>query len=691
MKLFTKSVFKEALVCPARLNYFQNERYANQDSDDEFLKSLAEGGFQVGELAKVYYGVSSEADLSGITDNDEALRRTQDLLAHDCCVIAEAAFKFGNLFIRADILKKDGNRIDLVEVKAKSWNPSEDHFARRSKKSGRWEVSGKYRPYVYDVAFQKYVICKALAALHPERIYNVHAALMMADKSMVADVAGMNQCFGIEKQGDRTRTVRQTTASGLCAQDLVNYAHVINPFDVNEVCNAIIAGETEEQSSVLHGLSFVSFIDEMSRRYCSGEQHFCELSTECYNCPYYATSETPGEDGFDLCWKTQAGLTDADLKKPLLEELWGGGNPRLRGKLFAAGKYLLEKITAEDLGTTERKAPGLTSAERKLVQLAMTTNRLEMLGELRRNVHDDAYLDVEGLRKEMAAWKYPLHMIDFETSAVALPFYKGMRPYEIIAFQFSHHVIDKSADGTYSIRHAGQFLNVEKGKFPNFDFVRALKCELEKDDGSIFRYATHENSTLCSIRGQLERSEEPDREDLMSFIDSITQRTNGKTLVAGPRNMIDLLDVVQRYYYHKSMKGINSIKAVLPAVLKSSSEIRRRYSKPIYGREIPSLNISPKLAVSLICYKDDGTVENPYKKLPSVGTYFPEGSGKHVEAQERLLEDVKNGGAALAAYGLLQFSEGVASKALEKALLRYCELDTMAMVFIWEYFNEMCK
>ena len=24
-------------------------------------------------------------------------------------------------------------------------------------------------------------------------------------------------------------------------------------------------------------------------------------------------------------------------------------------------------------------------------------------------------------------------------------------------------------------------------------------------------------------------------------------------------------------------------------------------------------------------------------------------------------------------------------------LLRYCELDTMAMVFVWEYFNEKCK
>jgi len=31
------------------------------------------------------------------------------------------------------------------------------------------------------------------------------------------------------------------------------------------------------------------------------------------------------------------------------------------------------------------------------------------------------------------------------------------------------------------------------------------------------------------------------------------------------------------------------------------------------------------------------------------------------------------------------------SRCFTKALLRYCELDTMAMVFIWEYFNEEQK
>jgi len=31
------------------------------------------------------------------------------------------------------------------------------------------------------------------------------------------------------------------------------------------------------------------------------------------------------------------------------------------------------------------------------------------------------------------------------------------------------------------------------------------------------------------------------------------------------------------------------------------------------------------------------------------------------------------------------------SPKVAKTLLGHCELDTMAMVFIWEYFNHMCK
>ena len=115
-KYFTKSVFKEALTCPARLNYCNRDDYANQESTDEFLKALAKGGFQVGELAKVYYDVSPENDLSGSAD--DVAKRTKALLAAEQVTIAEAGFIFDRYFCRVDILRKNGDEIELIEVKA---------------------------------------------------------------------------------------------------------------------------------------------------------------------------------------------------------------------------------------------------------------------------------------------------------------------------------------------------------------------------------------------------------------------------------------------------------------------------------------------------------------------------------------------------------------------------------------------
>ena len=60
-----------------------------------------------------------------------------------------------------------------------------------------------------------------------------------------------------------------------------------------------------------------------------------------------------------------------------------------------------------------------------------------------------------------------------------------------------------------------------------------------------------------------------------------------------------------------------------------------------------------------------------------------------VEVTVPVFEDPLAG--ALAAYAKLQFSDTQMSQALEKALLCYCELDTLAMVFIWEYFYDMCR
>ena len=55
-RYLTKSRFKLAHECETKLFYTNKKsEYADQSLDDSFLKSLAEGGFQVGELAKYYF------------------------------------------------------------------------------------------------------------------------------------------------------------------------------------------------------------------------------------------------------------------------------------------------------------------------------------------------------------------------------------------------------------------------------------------------------------------------------------------------------------------------------------------------------------------------------------------------------------------------------------------------------------
>lgn len=678
-KLFTKSAFKIALECPRRLYYaYDSNLYANQDLTDDFLISLAEGGFQVGELAKVYYGVKGDADID-VLGYDEAVEKTKELFKNDTINIAEAAFRSGNLFVRADIVEKKGNDITLIEVKAKSWEPSEEFIGKKG------AVASDIRPYLYDVAFQKYVVIKALEELYPNEKFTVKARLMMADKSKVASVDGLNQMFRICKHENRSYAVADAKAWTEAAA-VPEHERVLTAFDVDEYCDMIIAGQTAEQGQggFMENMPFQEFVDLMSKHYCERIPFKPTLGKECFACPFYKTDKDDKDlrDGYKECWSECAHFTDADFDKPLIKEL--SGQYIRRDNYIKNGKYFMSELTYDDLARSKySSAPGLDHLQRKWLQIGIATGNDDIKKDFGSFLQDGIYLDTDGLKDEMATWTYPLHFIDFETSAVALPFYKGQRPYEQTAFQFSHHKVEMTSDGEYTVTHASQYINTEKGFFPNFEFVRALKTALEGDNGTIFRYSHHENTILNKIKGQLERSDEADKDELISFIESITK--------GGPRAMVDLAELVLKYYYHPLMKGSYSIKVVLPSVLNSSEYIKSRYSKAIYGTdEMKSLNLKDKVWIK---YDEDGTtVLNPYKLLDPVSSYLNM-TEEDMEKMETLGEEetIANGGAALAAYSKLQFTDEKMTDALEKALLCYCELDTLAMVFIWEYFYHACQ
>jgi hypothetical protein len=231
------------------------------------------------------------------------------------------------------------------------------------------------------------------------------------------------------------------------------------------------------------------------------------------------------------------------------------------------------------------------------------------------------------------------------------------------------------------------------GVFPNFDFLRRLRQSLEGDSGTIFRYATHENTVLRQIRRQLEATPQPDQDELLKFIDSITQPCDGEDGEPGSRNMIDLREVVLDLYYHPLMEGSNSIKKVIPAVLDESTFLKEKYSKSIYGRGMPVKSLNFDEITWILRDPQTGRVLDPYKRLPPVFTDLDQTlfSGNGLAGPLFDDDSIDDGGAAMTAWGRAQFTEMTDRErsAIEAALFMYCELDTLSMVWILEYWRSI--
>ena len=624
MKYLTKTLFKKGLECPLKLTV----NYKSSDEKNEFLSALADGGFQAEELSRLHYRPGYLID-----DRDYAnsLKNTNDLLKKPDSIIYEAAFLHENLFVRTDILVKTGNVIKVIEVKAKSFDSTMNNVFINN--SGR--IRPEWRLYLFDLAFQKYVVQKS----YPE--HSIQSYLMLADKSKRASIDGLNQLFQITKNPN-SRTGIDVKVESI--EDIGD--PIMEPRNLSGLINDIISKDIHK----IHGLSFKSLVENFTELYTNQK----EINWKDYN--GHVCRE---------CWMEQFNIGDEDKLRPNIYELWQFRNQKT---LFKSNIFFLDQLQKSDFD--EPLDTHLSIKNRQLLQIEKRVN--ESL-----NKPVNFYLDVDNLRDEMLEWKFPLHFIDFETCTSALPFTKGRHPYEQIAFQYSHHII--YSDG--KIEHKSEYINAEPGKFPNYDFVRSLKKDLEFDNGSVFKYATHENSILNAIYDQLIDSDETDKNELMDFIQSVTnKKENNKLIWRGERDMIDMCDLVKKYFYDSYMKGSNSIKVVLPAVIKICEFVNKKYSKKIGEINTTSLNFSNDHV-----WIQDGNLD-PYSSLP-----IPDFSTITKPVGD--INKLNNGGDALTAYAKIQYLEMSSQerKIIKESLLKYCELDTLAMVMIYEFFASELK
>ncbi len=660
----TKSRFKLALTCPTKLFYTRKDAYEDTSETDSFLEGLAQGGFQVEELARMYFP-DGVAILGEDWNYEKLAERTQELLTLENVTIFEAAFLYEGLFIRVDILEKKGNKVKLIEVKASSIN-SEGHTGFISSKGSLAE-----KEKLYDVAFQYFVIQKC----HPDWVITPY--LNLVDKSKHTTVSGLHSHFKIVPNSQLRTSVLVTP--GLKREDLgdciLAYIKV-----VEEV--ALILNQNPHNPE----LSFEDMLLYFRDHYSQDVKIATPISAGCYGCEFMLMNPPKGKNsGFHECWMEQLPVLNAAfgslsrkrqqqrLEEPKTSNVWF--NPARNA--FENGKIFMDELDENDINFKD-EVHGLSRSDRQWLQI-----------EKFKANDNTCYIDVDNLKLEMAQWKYPLNFIDFETSAVAIPFTAGMRPYEQLAFQYSHHIVYE--DGR--VEHDSEYINLEPGVFPNFDFIRALKKSLEKNDGSIFRYHNHENTIVNVIHNQLHNSNEPDKQELCEFIESISHATgsNPNPYAAGIRDMIDLQKTVVKNYYHPQTCGSNSIKAILPAVLESSAFLKNKYAEAIKNINLTSKNFVGDY--TFLTFENDQPV-NPYKSLPPLFDGFTneqieEALKKSIDGNQ---QNIADGGAALFAYAKMQDKDISTAERFEteKALLRYCELDTFAMVMIYECFKEAC-
>jgi len=666
MRLLTKSRIKLGLECPKKLFYYGKSEYESKKNHNEFLEALAEGGYQVGELAKFHYKYKfldyHFADITSL-DYNESLQHTAEALKHEKVVICEGAFLVHNFFIRADIIVKNGDSIKLIEVKSKS-TKSGDEYEFLTKKTP-YSILSDERPYLADIAFQQYVMNE----LFPD--YNITPYLMLVNKLIPSNIDGLNQLFKIvtiEVDGKPRMVVESDIDRINSLQEEIKDT-VLQEINVSKTVNAILNDDDLGTEPFFDDLNrpLAKFNTNNTANFKEAAHHLADLykndipfasqgeyvGAQCSKCEY--RSKDIDKSGYYQCWKER--FDNFNSNQDHIHDVWYFPTKKTQD-LLNHQIWSMEQLHAHpEHNPIKVNENPLSRGFRQYLQIEKSA------------LNDTEEWISEDLKDIMGEWQFPFHFIDFETCTVALPFHKGEHPYSMIGSQFSVHTLHE--DGT--IKHF-EWLAETSSIDPSIQFVAALKDIIGNDNGSIFRYAAHENTTLKKIAERIPLVHRNMYQDEIDFIKSITiiDKKNPP-----PRAMIDLKSLVEKHYYNPITKGSNSLKDVLPAIMHSSPVLAEKYSKP--------LEVGINLKDFILYEKNNDIVEDPYRLLPSLKDIVGSALQEFIFKKDTL----KDGGAAMKAFQVLQFSD-ISEKeevALRKALLNYCELDTMAMVMLYEHLN----
>lgn len=635
----TKTDFKNAFECSTKL-YYRKNSYPTTLEENDYMKFLSDSGFMIEFIAKAQF--PGGHDLTQEIHPQLAFDRTKELLlADENAVLFEAAALAGKYYARIDILRREGKTLHLIEVKSSSIDDSKEGEERFLSEKG--EIMTDWKPYLVDVAYQRHVLSLAFPG------FKVKPWLWVVNKGQPVRESETRGLFHIKR-----------SAAGSKGRPEIHYMgnrHDLQGTQLLARCE--VAQETNLlMKQVIHRAEALASMLDDKGHIQQPTASISELYKVCRKCEYrFPEGKQKEPNGFAECWGDLASASPHILNLYEVTRIGGKNIEDPVPVLLSQRKASLLDLRIDQLGIPGKRF------DRRLIQWKHSTS----IG--------NEYLP-DTLRRELNGYAktpgYPFHFVDFEACDVVLPHHARLRPYERVAFQWSCHTLHESGELTHR-----EWLNT-KCAFPNFTFARKLR-ETIGETGTLFVWSDYEKTTLNMIFRQIgawiqtnldqalkasgfKKIEE--LQELAAWLDHLLGPTDANQKRPNPPRIRDLYKLALLHYFHPSMRGSTSIKAVLPAVWQTSESVRthpwfKKYQKADSG----------------------DFVKDPYQALPAL----PLGG------DDAGLEDVvREGTGAIRVYQELMFLDGIDDpfrENRETLLKQYCELDTAAMVMIWAHWS----
>ena len=619
----SKSLFKLGLECPLRIKHsLTKPALPRRSGGDEYMRMLAEGGYMFEKLVRVYH--PGEDMYVPKEPHATACARTISRIKAGDGLLHEAAFAHDGLMARSDMVRIRGSIIDIIEIKSRSVEAGPDGAADNA-----CLLKADWEPYVVDLAYQVHVAGLALKAAGLQK--TLRAWFYVPNKAGSASPEETRGLFTItqDASGRRPEVVYKGKAGP---------GHQTSLIAILDASEAVSAAHPQEDT-------VPEVVNRLLRSIQMGAWPSPELGLKCASCDF----NVPGQlSGYDQCWGSQA---RAEHHLFTLGKL---------GFLEQANPGVVERIIRQanprpplvsDLEDTDVIGQGARAADWKRQILSVRTGRPYLSPELSKNP--------AGLMRGLPE-HYPLFFLDYEGTRCALPSAAGARPYGQVAFQWSCHIIDKPGA---PIRHA-EWLDTES-EDPTVGFLESLQ-KLLGDRGTVYHWGSYE----VSITRELVNTLRGDRTKaaIIAWADRAWGHGIGKDAVPSERTL-DLCDISRRHYYDPGMKGSHSIKVVLPVAWKNPA-VRALF--PEYAKD-----------------RHGNPAVNPYDALPALTLLDRNPSAITELAELEELDIVKDGTGAMRAYEHIRYGLGAGNPAVRedvrRQLLRYCQLDTAAMVMIWKH------